>query len=268
MLFLIPFHADCVACHECTRKIIPGEPAIQTAETSEHFLFLCPDCDCELTCSGCREVISRTYHNYTKTDNLYYHNRCLSCSSCGVLCTNISTQEWPFHCIECKKTLETVNTTFQPDCPSLCTDSPVSIEPLLGGHSAYKSALSELVHVSTEKCKSCLLPTSGTKYVRQEDGNTWHEECFHCAKCACFVSGKFITAGRFVYCFHCYSTLFLPKCSLCSDEIKAERYVTVKGKEYHARCLSCAVCKSHFFFHQNFHLVDGRNYCKQCSPNS
>lgn len=52
-------------------------------------------------------------------------------------------------------------------------------------------------------CFSCILGTSGSKYIGFEDRD-WHSECFRCQKCGKNLVGKgFLTNGSDVICPSC-----------------------------------------------------------------
>ena len=100
------------------------------------------------------------------------------------------------------------------------------------------------------RCAVCGGSITG-RYL-EEDGQTYHEECYlrsraaHCAVCGDPIMGPRIESEGKSYHEKCYREAVLPRCSVCGQLIEGT-YLKEGGKSYHPQChrtkaAECVVC--------------------------
>ena len=103
-------------------------------------------------------------------------------------------------------------------------------------------------------------------------GKTYHQHCYACADCNTSLLGKEVFASRAgdgeavdgIFCRTCYADRFAKKCAGCTRPLVEGSVLTVLGKDYHADCLACAVCRTSVRGMAFFESADGQLVCGDC----
>lgn len=112
------------------------------------------------------------------------------------------------------------------------------------------------------KCSACDKPVTGKCF--QNDGRTFHQECFRCAAGHPIEEGStFFNHEEYLFCEEHYKQIALPQCEICSEPIEGE-YFTVRKKPYHANCFQCADCTKSLT-DGRFDLYEGKLLCVPCA---
>jgi hypothetical protein len=106
-------------------------------------------------------------------------------------------------------------------------------------------------------CSACSLEIPSGSEVLAGD-RPFHFECFHCAICGTFLSGKTFTVrpeDHKAYCESDFIAQFAPHCAKCDTPIVSDSYEAL-NKYYHAECFGCFTCSAKFpdgkfFVYQN-----------------
>nr|KAF6287243.1 GON7 subunit of KEOPS complex [Pipistrellus kuhlii] len=177
-------------CKGCSKPILAGEQNVEYRGTVWH-----QDC---FTCSDCKQVIG-TGSFYPKEEEFYcmacyeakFAKRCVKCDQ-AIISGGITYQDQPWHadcfvCVTCSRKLAGQRFTAVED-QYYCVD-------------CYKNYVAK-------KCAGCKNPITGFgkgSSVVTYEGQSWHDYCFHCKKCAMNLASK-----RFV--FH-EEQVFCPDCA-------------------------------------------------------
>ncbi|KAK4469271.1 hypothetical protein MN116_006839 [Schistosoma mekongi] len=110
------------------------------------------------------------------------------------------------------------------------------------------------------KCAKCHLPVIGkiTKALNQ----TWHPYCFICHQCHKPLDDLFyVEDDNRVLCEEHWKQLHETECAKCKQPIsEIDRFIQACGKQYHAKCFSCAACQT-LLEGKPFHTRNQKPFC-------
>ncbi|XP_015783551.1 actin-binding LIM protein 2 isoform X2 [Tetranychus urticae] len=124
------------------------------------------------------------------------------------------------------------------------------------------------------KCQGCGQFVEGE--VVTALGNTYHQQCFVCARCRQpFPPGEKVTyTGKECVCSRCLDIPVVtshspdlspedsgPRCSGCSQEIQEGQALIALDKQWHVWCFKCTCCKN--VLHGEYMGKDGQPYCEK-----
>lgn len=180
-------------CRGCSLPILPGEQNVEYKELVWH-----QDC---FTCNDCKHVIG-TESFFPNGEEFYcmacyesrFAKRCTKCNQ-AITSGGITYQDQPWHadcfvCTTCSKKLAGQRFTAVED-QYYCVE-------------CYKNYVAK-------KCAGCKNPITGFgkgSSVVTYEGQSWHDYCFHCKKCAINLASKrFVFHQEQVYCPDCAKKL-------------------------------------------------------------
>lgn len=94
-------------------------------------------------------------------------------------------------------------------------------------------------HKHLDKCAKCGKPIEENA-IRNSTGETYHADCFTCAKCQVVLNGRYFNVGNDKLCEDCFEKT-RDKCYRCSMPI-LEASLTALERIYHPDCFKCSMC--------------------------
>ncbi|KAK9465310.1 hypothetical protein V1512DRAFT_266036 [Lipomyces arxii] len=133
-------------------------------------------------------------------------------------------------------------------------------EPLNAIHSDLDPRLS----LNRDFCAHCHQSLAGTKTLLKAIGNSYHPQCFQCARCGISLEhAEFYPHENRIYCHHDYHELFSPRCDYCHMPIE-EEVISAAGRTYHAGHFFCVGCSKAFSATETFHIRGEHAWCHDC----
>ncbi|CAH8510188.1 unnamed protein product [Schistosoma rodhaini] len=110
------------------------------------------------------------------------------------------------------------------------------------------------------KCSKCNLPIIGK--IIKAINRTWHPYCFVCYHCQKPLDDIFhVEDDNRVLCEEHWKQFHEIECAKCKQSIsEIDRFIQACGKQYHARCFSCAACQKPLEG-KPFHTRDQKPFC-------
>ncbi|CAH8820404.1 unnamed protein product [Trichobilharzia szidati] len=110
------------------------------------------------------------------------------------------------------------------------------------------------------RCGKCHQPIIG-KIIKAMN-QTWHPNCFTCYHCKKPLDNIFhVEDMDRVLCEEHWKKLHEGECAKCKQPIsEIDRFIEACGKQYHARCFSCAACQTPLEG-KPFHARDEKPFC-------
>lgn len=128
-------------------------------------------------------------------------------------------------------------------------------------HSNYMQVVQNKMIKSEEidnQCNRCNLIIKDKKEIFEFRAKKYHKSCLRCSKCnhELFFMKKILNdpnSDEKLYCEHCYTDIFSPKCAKCNQLVASYMLSTQhEDKIYHKECFFCQRCRKYVSNEQYF----------------